>query len=308
MSKNPFLGLGFKSTFASFSISIPTASPSSINCVDLPAGWYLDLTSEQIFDISAQETSPRGIYVSPEGNHMYIVGDIGDGVDQYSLSIPYNITSASASFVRFKSLSAANLIMQDIFFKSDGTVMFTLDDWNDRVNVYNLGTPWNVSTAVYSTNRSLGSNNNMLNPSGMTFSADGLYMYIFSGYLRYMHRFALATAWNISSATQTTSSFPTSQITSLSPASGIAISSDGSRMIIADPNNDQIYEYTLNTPYSITSTSYIGSLSIASDNTYPNGCNWSSDGKYLYVVGSTPDSVHRYETCSDGAYKILGRP
>jgi hypothetical protein len=38
MSKNPFLGLGFKSTFASFSISIPTASPSSINCVDLPAG------------------------------------------------------------------------------------------------------------------------------------------------------------------------------------------------------------------------------------------------------------------------------
>lgn len=306
MSKNPFLGLGFKSTFASFSISIPTASPSGINCADLPAGRYLDLTSEQIFDISAQESSARGVYVSPDGNHMYIVGESGDGVDQYSLSIPYSITSAS--FVRFKSLSADNLIIQDIFFKSDGTVMFTLDDFNDRVNLYDLSTPWNVSTAVYSGNKSLGSNNNMLSPSGMTFSADGLYMYIFSGYLRYMHRFALATAWNISSATQTTSLFPASQITLSSTASGIAISSDGSRMIIADPNNDRIYEYILNTPYSITSTSYIGSLSIASDNTYPNGCNWSSDGKYLYVVGSTPDSVHRYETCSDGAYKILGRP
>lgn len=304
MSKNPFLGLGFKSPFTSF--SIPTASPSGINCADLPAGQYLDLTSEQIFDISAQETTPRGIYVSPEGNDMYIVGEAGDGVDQYSLSIPYNITSAS--FVRFKSLSANNLIIQDIYFKSDGTVMFTLDDFNDRVNVYNLSTPWNVSTAVYSTTRSLGSNNNMLSPSGMTFSADGLYMYIFSGYLRYMHRFALATAWNISSATQTTSSFPSSQITSTTSSSGIAISSDGSRMIIAEPSGDNIYEYTLNTPYSITSTSYIGSLSIASDNTFPTGCNWSSDGKYLYVVGSSPDRVHRYETCSDGAYKILGRP
>ena len=304
MSKNPFLGLGFKSSFTSFSREV---AASGIECSTLPSGRYLDLTSETTFDISAQENTPRGIYVSPDGDYMYVVGEGGDGVDQYSLSIPYSITSAS--FVRFKSLSSQNLILQDVFFKPDGTVMYTLDDFYDRVNVYNLSTPWNVSTAVYSTFRALGTNNNILSPNGMTFSADGLYMYIYSSYLRYMHRFALATAWNISSATQTSSSFPSTQITLSGASTGLAISADGTRLIITESNGDRILEYTLNTPYSITSTSFIGSLSIVNDTNFPTGCNWSSDGKYLYVVSSSPtDSVHRYETCSDGAYKILGRP
>jgi sugar lactone lactonase YvrE len=304
MSKNPFLGFGFKSPFISF--SRPIVAPSGIDCSTLPSGQYLDLTSETTFDISSQETQARGIYISPDGDYMYVVGESGDGVVQYSLSIPYSITSAS--FVRFKSLSSENLAIQDVFFKSDGTVMFTLNDFNDRVIVYNLSTPWNVSTAVYSTFRSLGANNNILNPSGMTFSADGSYMYIFSNYLRYMHRFALNTPWNISSATQTTSQFPSNQIASAGASAGIAISADGTRLIITESNGDRILEYTLDTPYSITSTSFIGSLSIVADTDFPTGCNWSSDGKYLYVVSSNPtDSVHRYETCVDGAYKILGR-
>jgi len=305
VSKNPFLGLGFESSFTSF--SRVEAVPSGIDCSTLPSGRYLDLTSETTFSISAQENTPSGIYVSPDGDHMYVVGEGGDGIDQYSLSIPYSITSAS--FVRFKSLSSQNLILQDVFFKPDGTVMYTLDDFYDRVNVYNLSTPWNVSTAVYSTSKSLGSNNNMLNPTGMTFSADGLYMYIYSSYLRYMHRFALATAWNISSATQTSSSFPSTQITLSGASTGLAISADGTRLIITESNGDRILEYTLNTPYSISSTSFIGSLSIVNDTNFPTGCNWSSDGKYLYVVSSSPsDSVHRYETCTEGVFKVLGRP
>ena len=309
MSKNPFLGLGFKSSFTSFSrvVEAVPSGPSGIDCSTLPSGRYLDLTSETTFDINAQENTPRGIYVSPDGDYMYVVGEGGDGIDQYSLSIPYSITSAS--FVRFKSLSSDNIVIQDVFFKPDGTVMFTLDDFSDKVNVYNLSSAWDVSTAVRSTFRLLGTNNNILNPSGMTFSADGLYMYIYSSYLRYMHRFALATAWNISSATQTSSSFPSSQITGTGASTGLAISADGTRLIITESNGDRILEYGLNTPYSITSDYLIGSLSIVSDTTFPTGCNWSSDGKYLYVVSSSPtDSVHRYETCTEGAFKVLGRP
>lgn len=307
MSKNPFLGLGFKSSFSSFSI-LSTSGLSGINCSDLPAGRYLDLTSKTTFDIGGQETTPRGIYISPDGDYMYVVGEAGDGVDQYSLSIPYSITSAS--FVRYKSLSSQNPIIQDVFFKPDGTLMFTLDDFNDRVNVYNLSTPWDVSTAVYSTFKSIGTSIFVLNPTGMTFSADGSYMYIYSSYMRYMNRFTLTTAWNISSASAwSTSSFPSLQIANTGASTGISISPDGTRLIITESSGDKILEYTLNTPYSITSASFIGSLSIVSDTDFPTGCNWSSDGKYLYVVSSSPtDSVYRYETCSDGAYKILGRP
>lgn len=308
--KNPFLGLGLGSPFVSFLRSYSGGGSAGINCDDLPTGQYLDLTSETTFNVGTWEATPRGIYVSSDGTHMYVIGQAGDGVDQFSLSTPYDVTTAS--FVRFKSTYIAphwEGVNEDIFFKDDGTRMYILGDFYDRVYQYQLSTAWNISTATYTGALELGSSTNILSPTAITFSANGQYLYVFSAYLRYVHRFALNTPWwAISGITKTSSSFPSSQITTVGSSGGMAINSDGTRLIITDSNTDKIHEYALNTPYSITSAYHIGSLSISADNTFPTGCNWSSDGKYLYVVGSTPDYVHRYETCTDGAYKILGRP
>lgn len=132
-AENPFLGLGFKSSFISFSRGVSAGSSdepagsSGINCEDLPAGRYLDLTSETTFNVGTWELTPRGIYVSPDGTNMYVTGQAGDGVDQFSLSTPYDVTTAS--FVRFKSTNIApnyDSLNEDIFFKDDGTRMYIL--------------------------------------------------------------------------------------------------------------------------------------------------------------------------------------
>tara|TARA_A100001201_G_scaffold22202_1_gene24968 strand:- start:248 stop:1165 length:918 start_codon:yes stop_codon:yes gene_type:complete len=302
--KNPFLGLGLNSPFLSFARPVY----GSINCGDLPAGRYLDLTAKRVGSITAEESTPRGVFIGNDGTRMFTTGEQGDGVDQYTLSTAWD--PSTASFDKFLNVTSV-LQSRDVFLSSDGTQLYVLDDFYDRIAQFNLTTPWDLTSTNYNSQYfSLGSDSTVLNPTGLTFSSDGVYMYVMSSYLRYMNRYTLSSPWNISTAGgRQQSSFPASQITNTGQETGIAINNDGTRMVIVHVHGDEIEEYTLSTPYSISSTSHVGSLSIASDSTFPTGICWGNDGQYLYVASSSPnDEIIRYETCSGGAYKILGRP
>ena len=304
--KNPFLGLGLGSPFLSFLRAV--ASGGGIDCSTLAAGRYLDLSAKKSFGVGGQETAPRGVFVGDSGNKMYVTGAAGDGVDQYSLSTAWDPSTASHDYF----YNASTPIPKDLFFSSDGTKLYVLDDFWDRVYQYTLSTAWDLSGGVSSSTHFTltGSSSQTSNPTGLTFSSDGVYVYVMSSYLRYMNRYTLSTPWNITTAgSRQSSTFPSGQITNTGQETGIAINDDGTRMVIVHVHGDEIEEYTLSTPYSISSTSHVGSLSIASDSTFPTGCCWGNAGQYFYVSSSTPsDTVLRYETCSDGAYKILGRP
>jgi hypothetical protein len=306
MSKNPFLGLGFKSAFTSFSLPVP--SPSGINCADLPSGQYLDLSAKKSFSVGAQENTPRGVFVGDSGNKMFVTGEGGDGVDQYSLSTAWD--PSTATFDKFLNLSQV-LVAKDLFLSSDGTKVYVLDDFYDRVGMFNLTTPWDLNSTNYNSQYfALGTDSSVLTPTGLTFSSDGVYMYVLSSYLRYMNRYRLSTPWDVTTAgSRQQSQFFSSQITTAGQETGIAINDDGTRFTIVHVQGDEIEEYTLSTPYNITTATHVGSLSISSDSSFPTGCCWGNDGQYFYVSSSSPtDVVFRYETCSDGAYKILGRP
>ena len=311
MSKNPFLGLGMTGSFTSFTRSSGGGggeSPSGIDCSTLAAGRYLDLSAKKSFGVGGEELAPRGVFVGSSGTKMYITGESGDGVDQYTLSTAWDPSSASHD--GFKSIPEA-LFAKDLFFSSDGTRFYVLDDFYDRVVEYSMSTAWDITSgATHTHNEGFGLGNKDDNPTGLTFSSDGVYMYVMSSYLRYMNRFTLSTPWDTSTAgSRVQNNFPAGQITNTGQETGIAINDDGTRMVIVHVQGDEIEEYTLSTPYDITSTTHVGSLSVSSDTNFPTGCCWGNDGQYFYICCSSPtDTVFRYETCSDGAYKILGRP
>lgn len=308
MSKNPFLGLGFSSSLTSFARQTVV---SGIECSTLPSGRYLDLSAKKTGSITNQETTPRGVFVGDSGNKMYVTGASGDGVDQYSLSTPWDPSTASHD--AFENLSEVGGAT-DIFFSSDGTRFYILDaDGNfDGVQQYTMSTAWDVTSASYaSLQGSLGFGNKNDDVTGLTFSADGVYMYVMSSYLRYMNRFTLSTPWDASTAgSRVQDNFYSSQITATGQETGCAIDPTGTRFVIVHVQGDEIEEYTFASAHDIAGTvSHVGSLSISSDTTFPSGCCWGDNGRYFYVVSSAPnDEVIRYETCTGGAYKILGRP
>ena len=304
--KNPFLGLGIKSSFTSFSRE---KVASGIDCEGLPSGRYIDFSARKTFSVSGQETTPRGIYVSPDGSKMYTSGQSGDGVDEYTLSTPYDPTSATAT--HFFATGSQDLSPTDLFFKPDGTKMFVLGDWRDEVYEYHLSTAWDLSTASYDSNYDLGTNTNIMSPRGLYFSPDGTKMLIFAAYMRYIVRYTLSTPWDVSTAgSKYANNFIATEITGTGSEGGLWFNPEGTRMVICTTSNDLLLEYSLPNAYDIgsNSVSYIGGFSIGSINAFPVGLCWGSNGKYLYLIGSSPDTIDRFETCTDGAYKMLGRP
>jgi len=47
------------------------------------------------FSVAAQDTSPNGLFFKPDGTKMYVVGQVGDDVNEYDLSSAWDISTAS---------------------------------------------------------------------------------------------------------------------------------------------------------------------------------------------------------------------
>src|SRR6056300_1450 len=87
----------------------------------------------------------------------------------------YLLGSASYDSVSF-SVSAQELGPQAITFNNDGTKMYVMGYFGNDVNEYTLSTAYDFSTATYSTNFSVYSQE--ANPLGMTWKPDGTKFYI----------------------------------------------------------------------------------------------------------------------------------
>ncbi len=77
--------------------------------------------------------------------------------------------------------------------------------------------------------------------------------------------------------------FSQSQDTS---SEGMTFSSNGRNMYLTGTNHTQIYEYSLSTPWDLSTVSYTGKyLNVSSCEEYPEGIDISSNGSYFYLTG-----------------------
>ena len=77
---------------------------------------------------------------------MFIVGYYCDDVNDYNLSVNFDVSTAS--FVDAFSVSSQDDDPRDIAFDPSGRYMFIVGDQGNDVNVYKLSEPFDVSTAV----------------------------------------------------------------------------------------------------------------------------------------------------------------
>jgi len=150
-------------------------SGDDVNEYDLSTAW--DITSAsylQNFSVAAQETNPQGIFFKPDGTKMYVIGTVGDDVNEYDLSTAWDVTSAS--YLQNFSVAAQEEFPTGIFFKPDGTKMYVIGVLGDDVNEYDLSTAWDVSSASYLQNFSVAAQE--INPTGVFFKPDGTKMYV----------------------------------------------------------------------------------------------------------------------------------
>jgi DNA-binding beta-propeller fold protein YncE len=126
------------------------------------------------FSVSAQEDFPRGIAFNTDGTKMFIVGEDGDDVNEYTLSTGFDVSTAT--FVDSFSVAAQDTSPNGIAFNTDGTKMFIVGNTGEDVNEYTLSTGFDVSTASFVDSFSVSAQET--SPQGIAFSTDGTKMFI----------------------------------------------------------------------------------------------------------------------------------
>ena len=97
--------------------------------------------------------------------------------------------------------------------------------------------------------------------------------------------------WDISTATLLQSASISSQTGS--PA-GFFLKPDGLKLYLCDGSFSRVLEYSLASPWDISSLTYVDFLDVSGKESGLRGVSFKTDGVNVYVTGSTSDSVHAY--------------
>ena len=282
-----------------------TGDGTFTNSAAVTSGYDLSNISydNKSFDVSTQETKPTGLHFKPDGSKMYVSGYGTDAAYQYSLSTPYDVSTASYDSKSLSGLSQDTTNGRGLDFKPDGTKLYFIGSTNDRVYEYSLSTAWDISTGSYN-NVFFGVGSQANNPTGVRFKSDGTKMYV-SQYQgnsvgNYVHQYTLSTAWDITSASYDNVYLDVN--TQPVAVEDFAFSSDGTSLVVCDAAG-VLRKYTLSTGWDISTASLI--TTTASLTQLSNGSGavaFNTDGTKTYVASRESDTVCQYSTSESLAF------
>lgn len=246
--------------------------------------------------ISAKETIPTGLFFKPDGKEMYITGSTSDNIHQYTLSTDWNISSAT--FTRSFSVATKETTPNGLFFSPTGDKMYIIGTTQDRVIQYNLSTNWDISSAVYDQNVLISTKETTA--SGVALDSTGTYMYITGSTSDAVHQYTLGTPYAVATAVFTRTLNIIEKTTNVTD---VTFDYNGTRMYITESDTDNIYQYNLSTAWNIATALYDQNFSVTAKETVPTATYFNPNGSGFYVLGSTSDSVHQYNTENIVNYK-----
>jgi len=242
------------------------------------------------FSFSAQESNGRGIFFKPDGTKIYVTGIGSATIYQYSLSTPWLVSSSSYDNVSFPfQTPTGETTPRDLTFSSDGTKIYIVGSSQDAVFQFDLSTAWDVSTTSYnSVSLDVSSENG--NPTGLTFSPDGLRMFMIGSTTPdAVFQFDLSTAWDLSTATYNSVNFVVS--TQETVPLCVRFNPSGTKMYVTG-TQDKVFEYDLSTGFDVSTAAYNNVFaSISAD---PAGMALKPDGRKIYFMNYSNDTVYTY--------------
>ena len=247
-------------------------SGDNVNEYDLSTAWDITTASYlQNFSVSAQDTTPYGLFFKSDGFKMYMLGS-GRNISEYNLSTAWDVSTAS--YLQNFSVASQELNPRGFFFKPDGTKMYVVGLSGDDVNEYDLSTAWDITTASYLQNFSVAAQET--SPQGVFFKPDGTKMYIIGSSGVDVNEYNLSTAWDVSTASYLQNFSVAAQETM---PYGLFFKPDGLKMYIVGEAEDAVFQYTT------------GALPTPATFTYPASVKWPG--------GTAPDAP------ADGEIDIL---
>ncbi|ABK77341.1 hypothetical protein CENSYa_0708 [Cenarchaeum symbiosum A] len=240
-------------------------------------------------DIEAGGLSPRGLHVSTDGTRFYTVA-FDNLVRLFEMSIPFDITSAVNSSTTL-NVSRANTAgrINGVELSPDGTHLFTVGEFDDRVHRFDMSTANDISTAVYHSQFNLGQR--VPSAEDVTFSPDGLTMLLSDTASDTVVKYTLDEPYGIAGAVYAESIYIGDRASTLG---ALSFTPDGLRMTVADIRGVRIIQYDLPGPYELSwpGQPVTGGLVVIPRDNLPGGATFVPDGETLLYVGATNDELY----------------
>ena len=279
-------------------VGVGTVGINSISSTTDIQSWYYTNKSKSV---TGDDTSPQGVYVGAAGTAMFMVGDSGNDVNQYTLSTPYDVSTAGSSIAAF-SVASQETTPTGIDFNPTGTKMFISGSTGvaplsgDYVHEYSLSTAWTVSSAGYTTSFNITQDTA---PQGVVIGAAGTAMYVVGSTGDAVYQYSLSTPYSIASGVTYDSKtlvLGTNPVLLETGPIDISFNSTGTVLWIAGSTNDRIYEFRLGTAWDISTAVFYDDVYIGFNEITVTGLHVIPEQNVAYIVGSSSDTVFQYST------------
>ena len=178
----------------------------------MSTAWDLStLSSTATASIGAQDSTPRGACLSPDGLNLYLTGNSSDKIHRYTLSTAWDISTQSHDS---STSSTVDGFPMGIFMKPDGTRYYVVGQTADKVYQFNPLIPYTLSNVLTSSTDidsefSIASEETF--PHSMYISPDGDHMYVGGGSGNGIDQYSLSGSTTAPSLTDAASSLTSSK-------------------------------------------------------------------------------------------------
>ena len=277
------------------------------NAYDVTSGTITEGTN---FSTSSYESSPFDVAFNTDGTKMYVIGNGGDEVNEWSLSTGFDLSS-TVTHVSATPLGLTNPAAFDI--SPDGTLMAVVDYNSDTLKGFTLSTPFDSSTISATQSIDLSNDrwpsgptgviyltNYWVTPAGCRFNGDGTAITILDRYNTNVDKavsLPLVVPYDVRGfADGTVDAYAEGVAT----VSCFRFNPDGTKFYILDSADDMIYQWSLHTPYVLgrgsTTVNYDGkTAALTTPDATQNTFDWAPGGKGMFLAGSDSDSISFWE-------------
>jgi sugar lactone lactonase YvrE len=290
-------GLFFKSDGTTFYIIGNTND--TVYQYSCATAWDVSTASyaSKSFSVGTQEAGPQTLFFKSDGTKFYVVGQVNSNVYQYSCATAWDVSTASYD-TRFFGVAGQDNTTNGLFFKADGTRLYTTGQANDNICQYNLPLAWDVVNAGFGI-KAFPVNLQDTSPTDLTFGSDGTKLYVIGSTGDSVYQYTCSTAWDITTAVfnyNSSGAYGRARVgTQETNPYSLFFKPDGTKFYIVGLANRTVYQYSCATAWDISTGSYDSkSFSVSSQETFPTTVFFKPDGTTFYIAGQTNDTVYQY--------------
>jgi sugar lactone lactonase YvrE len=255
-------GLGVNNDGTKLYLASDNSGSEKVDQFTLSTAWDLSTISyESTLSVSSETSNLSDVSFNSTGTRMFLlVFNSRATLLQYSLSTPYDVTSATFDNISV-DLSSVDNFSRGFSAGSNGTTFYYVAA--DQSQIYQFSTPTSVNGAFEIVER---------DSSPLLSAIDSPY---------------------VDSITYDNASFNLS-VQDSSPTA-IAFNDDGTKFYMHGTGNDTIYQYSLSTAYDVTTLAYDSvSISLGNEDFQTNGIEFGDSGRRLYFIGASDNEINQY--------------